>query len=438
LADYLALLGMLVLLASCGPDPEADRRNVVLILVDTLRADHLGAYGYSRDTSPRIDAFANESRLFTQARAQAPCTYPSVNSLLTSRPPRQLLRSQGFAIPRRVPTLAGILQVRGWRTAGVSASPIVRRSPSSFNPTGGYDRGFDTFHEDCLFAPASCINRAAESLLADLDEPFLLYLHYMDPHSPYRPPPDHEQRFTGAYDGPAFIADGDPGPITRMLYRGGEPIELQDADVQHLVDLYDEEIRYFDSQFGELLDLLDELTLSERTIVALVSDHGEEFFEHGDAMHCRNLYDTQIRTPVILRVPGELPERIDANAQNLDVVPTLLDYLGVDPAPARLAGRSLRRNPVPDGPVFGWWRHSHSVVDRNLKLVVNIDSEETLLFDLERDPAEKRDLSSERPEDVTRLRTLLDSWLTSTRPRGTQLVPPDRVEEQLRAIGYLE
>ena len=164
--------------------------NIVIVMVDTLRADHMSAYGYERETTPFIDQFASQGFVFEHARSQASCTFPSVNSLLTSRNPAIFTRQEAdqLGIPDGYPSIAEILKEHGYRTIAVSASPIVRATPTNFNPNGGFDRGFDTFIEDTLWRPGAQVNRAINRELDAVEEPFFLYAHFMEPHGPYRPP----------------------------------------------------------------------------------------------------------------------------------------------------------------------------------------------------------------------------------------------------------
>ncbi len=221
--------------------------NVVLVLVDTLRADHLGAYGYSRPTSPALDRLAAESVLFTTARSQSACTFPSVNSLITSRHPIDFLGQpeRRIGIPEDIPSLPEILSAHGYRTVAVSASPIVRKTPTKFNPHGGYHRGFDIFDEDCHRESARCLNEKSSRYLDELQhaQPFFLYPHYYGPHAPYSPPVDYQRQFGSHYAGrKGFIRRGDPWTIQSRIYREKVPHRVTDEDVQHLVDLYDDEI----------------------------------------------------------------------------------------------------------------------------------------------------------------------------------------------------
>ena len=428
---------------------ESAAKNVVWVLADTLRADHLGVYGYERATSPVIDAFAQEAVLFENTRSQAPCTVPSVNSLLTARHP---LRFQGarkksltmpLGIPAAFPSAAELFARRGYATAAVSASPVVRQTPTRHNRQGGFDRGFDIFHEDCLWKDGNCVNRAAFALLDRLEEPFFLYLHYMDPHSPYQPPASHGRRFARGEPEAEFVAKGDPKPVGRMLYAGGPEVSLSESDRQHLIDLYDDEILYFDGRFGALLAELEHRGLAERSVVVLSADHGEDFLDHGDIEHCRNLYDTEIRTPLVLRVPGAPARRVAATVQNVDILPTLVDLLGLEAPVEGFDGRSLRPliegGAAPPRPALAAWNTWLSVVDGGRKLLIDTESGRSELYDLAADPGEADDLSAARPGEAARLRALLDAELRERGiDRAAGLATSREIQEQLRALGYLE
>lgn len=431
-------------------------RHVLFVLVDTLRADHLSAYGYRRPTSPTLEAFAGGALLFENARSQAACTFPSVNSILTSRWPAAFLGQpeKAMGIPEGIPSLAEVLRDRGFATAAVSASPIVRASPSRHNPGGGFDRGFERFDESCLWREAACVNAVAFGELDRLaaeDRPFFLYLHYMDPHGPYAPPAGWQRRFAGP--GPAapekeFIRRGDPNPIAAHLYRGAPDPGATAADVAHLVDLYDEEIASFDAELGRLLGALDARGLAGETIVVLASDHGEEFLEHGHVKHCHTLFDTEIKTPLVLRIPG-VPggRRLPQRAQNLDIVPTLLDYLDIEVEGVQLDGRSLEPT-IEDGLEVGDLQLAlqgplRSAADGRFKLVHDLGrrgADGLALYDLEADPGETRDVATAERRTFGRLRRLLAAWLAAVEPRGEgdAVRRAEEAERRLRSLGYLE
>jgi len=504
----VVLLAAAALAGGCRPAVEPPW-NVVVLLADTLRADHLGAYGYGRDTSPGLDALAAEGVLFESARAQAPCTFPSVNSMLTSRDPARFLgRPPGLlGIPEGVPTLAGTLAAHGYATAAVSASPIVRATPTEVNREGGFDRGFDTFDEACLWREAECVNLRAEALLARLPQPFFLFLHYMDPHDPYRPPDGAPRRFAGAYRGErGWVAEGDPNPLAESLYGeggsagsaaygvGGETADrdegvdlaavLDAGDLAHLVDLYDEEIAYWDREAARLLARLADAGLLDRTVVAVVSDHGESFLEAGHLKHCRTLDDREIRTPFVLRLPGKAgglrsdpqpvaglrsdprpvaglrsdPQpvaglRIGAPAANLDLVPTLLAAVGIEP-PRGVEGRNLlpwveaaaAGAALPAGDerfVFSAIGSTRAATDGRFKLVRDLRTGGGALYDLSADPQERLDVWAANRRAYRRLHRAMDDWLAGLDRElgsgsGDGLAAGEEAQRRLRALGYLQ
>lgn len=453
----LALLGAAAILSCSRPEAAERPKNVLFILVDTLRADHLSAYGYKRMTSPALDAFAKESLLFENARSQASCTFPSANSILTSRPPTAFLgqAQQALGIPAEIPSIAEILAGRGYRTAAISASPVVRNTKSRFNPTGGFGRGFSIFDEACVWKPAHCVNRRALEVLAQKDErPFFLYLHYMDPHGPYYPPVEH-RKFSkkGVATDKEFVHNGNPNPISDWLYKGSPGPGVTPAELQHLIDLYDDEIVYFDLRFGEFVASLRKAGVLDDTIVVLTSDHGEEFLEHGHVKHCRTLFDSSIKIPYILHIPGVPARAVTAPVQNLDLVPTILDYLGVDANGLNLEGKSLR--PIierktegkAEGKAGGDLRQFaaqgslRSAADGRFKLIHDLAAGTWALYDLKADPGERVDALARERRSFQRLRGSLTAWLARTEGAGSEsesVRKAKEAESKLRSLGYIE
>ena len=414
------------------------------MLVDTLRADRLGAYGFARPTSPVFDALAAEGYLFTDARAQAPCTFPSVNSLLTSRYPAAFLGQPGRAmgIPEEVPTLAGILAAEGWATAAVSASPVVRATPGRHNPTGGFGRGFATFDESCEWRPGGCVTDVAIGLLPELREPFLLYAHYLDPHGPYAPPPEYRERFRRGQATQPWAAAGNPNPLADARYKGAPPVSYAPSDVAALEGLYEGEVAYADAELGRLLAAFRERGLLDRTVIAVVADHGESFLEHGHVKHCRSLYDHEIKTPLLLRLPRwEGGARLAGAVQNLDLVPTLLDLLEIPREGRDLAGRSLvpqlaGEATAADGLAFALTGSVRSVTDGRFKLIHDLRRGTWELYDLATDPAELHDVVRRERAAFARLRAELLAWVAAAEG-DDGLRRADEAQERLEALGYL-
>ncbi len=438
----LSLLALGLLVAGCGLPLQRGRWNVLLVVVDSLRADHLGAYGYGRPTSPVLDALAGEGYLFTDARAQASCTFPSVDSLLTSRYPATFFGQPtgALGIPAGVRSLAEILAASGWSTAAVSASAVVRDQPSRFNPGGGFGRGFGRFDEACLWRDAACVTRRGVEAVARLREPFFLYLHYGDPHSPYDPPRSFRRRFLRGRVAAAWALHGNPNPLARALDGESGGVPHVEADVRFLRGLYDGEVAFVDDQIGRLLGELRRSRLLERTIVVVLADHGESFLEHGTVQHCRSVFDSEIKTPLLVRLPqGRRGGRLGGAVQNLDVVPTLVDLLGLPVADQGFAGTSLvpRLEGSAAGPAlaFATSGAQRAVTDGRYKLVADLAAGSWQLFDLRADPGELRDVKAQAPEPFARLRRELESWMARVEG-GDGLRRSLEADRQLRTLGY--
>ena len=416
-------------------------------MVDTLRADHMSLYGYERPTTPFVDEFAFDAMVFERARSQAACTFPSVNSLFTSRYPFDFNR-QGegqMGIPSEYPTIAEILQAQGFHTIAVSASPIVRLTPTKENPNGGFGAGFEIFDESCLWGDAECVNARALELLGEAREPFFLYLHYMDPHGNYAPPADYQKQFAGPYDGYDFVAAGDHNPIADMIYADGPRLDIDDRDMQHLVDLYDDEIRYFDGQFSRLVASLRQDDLLDRSLLIFTSDHGEEFLEHGHVGHCRGVWDTLTRVPLFVRFPSATDgRRIDAAVQLVDILPTVLDELEIEGATIPFEGTTLR--PLLEGGeaarefAFTDQSRYRAADDGRWQLILDGVESSATLYDLRADPLEQRDLYTQNQSQAERMGVVLNWWLKETGQwvRFDEALAASKAkEDELRALGYL-
>ena len=448
---FFAILAI-VALEGCDREPQPEMtgpeaHNLIIVLVDTLRADHMSLYGYQRPTTPFIDTLASEAIVFDRARSQAACTFPSVNSLLTSRYAFDFyIQGEGqMGIPAEYPTVAEVLRGQGYHTIAVSASPIVRSTPSKENPSGGFGAGFDVFDESCLWGDAACVNERALELLEEVQEPFFLYLHYMDPHSHFSPPATHQNQFAGPYDGHDFIAAGDFNPIAEMLYNNGPEIEISDRDLQHLVDLYDDEILYFDGQLEQFVASLGEDNLLDRSLLVFTSDHGEEFLEHGHIGHCRGVWDTLTRVPLFMKFPSiDDGVRVDAAVQLVDVLPTVLDEFGFDDTGVLFEGTTLR--PLFEGGkptrIYAFTDQSkyRAADDGRWQFILDGVESNVTLFDLRKDPLGQNDLSRQSHPEAERLGAILNGWLKDSGQwvRFDEALAASKAkEEELRALGYL-
>jgi len=435
----------IVVLASCGVGPadrgaEVRRPNVVLYVVDTLRADRLGVYGYDKPTSPRLDAFAEEAIVFENAWAQSSWTRPSVASMFTGLlPPAHRAVGRRSALPEEAVTLAEILAANGYVGMGLVRNPNAGRS-------FGFAQGFSRFRAADPGRDAEMIDRVRLWLdeRGGAGAPFLLFLLAADPHGPYNPLPE----FTRRVD-----ASGAPDHYrTRRFMRqlNRREVEPDPGTAEALSRLYDAEVAQNDRAFGVLLDELEARGLAEDTAVIHVSDHGEEFAEHGRWEHGKSLYEEALRVPFIMRLPGVTPRRIETPAQHIDLLPTLLGYLGIEAPPTD--GRDLlakrRRG---SGPIDVYvhldvdGHRAASMIRGHFKLVLpQSPSQGTapMLFDLDADPRELENLASERPDVVERMLGLLHERNLAAEIESAEEIDDDQLDEDVRrrleALGYLD
>jgi len=374
-----------VLLGACSDGKE--RINIVLITLDTLRADHLGCYGNEKVQTPNIDRLAAEGVLFEKAFASVSTTLPSHSTILTGLYPHQHgVRDNGvYYLPEEQVTLGELLSDEGYATgAFVSAFVLDRRF--------GIDQGFDTFDDEMenpLIAAeeesaeslpkyskwwkerwakpyqrigGSTVDRAIEWIGAQGgDEPLFCWVHLFDPHMPYTPPKPWLDKLPEGYDGPM---DGTMATVMEESEKLGGAI--RNEDLARMIELYGGEVAYTDHAVGRLLDALDAKGLRGRTLVILTADHGEGFGEHLGLCfeHSKSPYDEVLRVPLIVAAPTGTAASAEANAAAsaapagarskymaslIDVLPTALDYAGVD-APDGIAGVSLRQKAAADDP----------------------------------------------------------------------------------------
>lgn len=433
---------------SASPHP-----HVLVYLIDTLRADRVGAYSPAaaeRGLTPHIDRFARGAVVFEDALTQAPWTRPVVASVFTGRPPlAHGVTTLESRLPRRAVTLAEFLADLpggGYRTAAWSANwHVVRKT--------GLAQGFQHFD----FFPAGpgpfVVNRR---LLTWLDRqlasdrahpheprrPFFLYVHVIDPHAPYRPPPDLRRRFAPE------VEDRDAG-TNEYLKRIYGASGARRADLLAAIPpLYDAEVALADRGFGRLLAALAERGLRDDMLIVLLSDHGEEFDEHGDFGHGNNLYQESLRIPLIVDPPGREPGRRAGTALPMDVPATVLAALGV-PRPPGMAGVDLLGDPRRRAgrPAFAHvdyqGRAGVSVVLGEWKLVEPLTvrfGRGPELFHLRRDPEERENLAESRPVRTGYLQTLVRRHRLETEEgaeAGERMELDPEIREGLEALGYL-
>jgi arylsulfatase len=412
--------------------------NVILITVDTLRADHLGAYGYALPVSPSIDAFGREATVFENAVAQAPHTIPSLLQIMTSK------YRQSLGIAPQDLTLAEFLRGYGYQTAAVVDNALLELDPTA----RGLMTGFDRFYRNGILdpdvaqqhwktkTPADCITAQARRWLKtrEPDHPFFLWLHYFDPHDPYLPPFADNLELLSRNSGSQFTGDiRNTFLFTTPEGHAVPPVSANDRN--HLIALYDAEIRYLDQSIGELFQQLKDDGLYKGSLIVLSADHGESFGEHGLWMHGHSLYQPEVHVPLIVKSPAQpRGQRIALPVQAIDIFPTIADIAQAPVLGATLDGVSLRQRK--EEPVFAFWGAWQLVRNREFKLVQF--NKRTQLFRVATDPGELHDLAQAEPAVVNELVAARIGKLAALQTSAAQLKEAtSEAVERMRALGYM-
>jgi arylsulfatase A-like enzyme len=446
----------------CRPAVRGNGWNLLLITLETTRADHLGSYGYARDTSPSLDRLARDAVLFERLISVSPRTNPSLATLMTSRYPHEHgVRNLLLPLEPYNQTLAEILLAAGYNTGAVQTHPRLIAA-------SGFAQGFQSYNDDFRAHPlADQACRAALNWIQAREQearPWFLWLHLMDPHWTYEPPEEWRGLF-GPEDPRPFALYG---ALRERRARIGPVIfqnRMSPEERQAFVDLYDAEIRYADAALGRLFQDLHELGLAEDTLIVVSADHGESlgehdyFFEHGDFGT-----EPEIHVPLIVRAPRGLPGgvRVPWTVSSLDVGPTLTELLEV---PSDRSFRGVSLVPLMRDPRSGEDRSCLGEVDKrfheeNVRREVEgirgkwrwlrrgryklmhipraSGAVDRPLYDLATDPGETRDATAQNPDIAASFGRDLDRWLAED--RGEEI--PDyhltpEAEEQLRALGYV-
>ncbi len=453
-----ALPAVLALAAGCGApaEPPAGPRlagaaagwNLVVVSVDTVRADRLGVYGYrERPTSPRIDALFAEGVGFSRAVAPRGLTWPSLASVLTGLyPSGHGVIYNGYEFSDETRTLPKLLGAAGYRT-GAFLNNMLRANHQGWevlNSAGGNERE---------------LTRRALDWVTGLEpnRPFFLWTHYFGAHSPYSGGKAWVRRnLDPSYEGPVVAGKR---ALNRIMLEG---IPLGERDVAYLDGLYDGAVMGTDAIVGELLEGLAAGGQRERTLIVFLADHGEDLYDHnGYLYHACSVYESTLRVPLAFVAPGLVPagELVASPVELIDVAPTVLELLGVEP-PAELHGSSLvpyLERPGRSGakPAFSEYSDTriHTALAGGWKLVVNPDRYEpecfegaprslypigeVELYDLESDPEETANVAADHPERVAALAELIERRFSALADRRQTQELPEELKEELRALGYV-
>ncbi len=477
------------------PEPKSKPQLIILISIDTLRADHMSLYGYDRLTSPNLDLFASEGTVFADASSVAPWTLPAHASMLTGLYPLSHgLIEPARKLPEEIPTLAGLLAEGGWHTAAVVNSAWLLKKNHEI--TRDFDEFFFIEESFEQVLPTKFVaDKAIRWIKEAKNSKLFIFMHYYDVHSDYTSMPQYENLFVSDYEGQvdgttwqlnlasmpdshieSCHEDFDEG---RCGFGGGEDlhvvdssvnkISLNEADIQHMKELYDAGIRQLDAEIGRFLRFLEEGGRLENSMVVITSDHGEEFSDHGRFYHFLTTYQEVLRVPVIIRGSGIADGRvISAPVSTVDLAPTILGWAGIRP-PAEMEGSDLgtllasKNNPeaaktlkaqLADRFQYGeasggiqWEKVApgefpifHSVRRGPYKLIHQSGAERTRLYDLNSDPGETIDISSQEISIAKTLQAELQERLTKfgeVRQLENQIEIDPEEADRLRALGYI-
>jgi arylsulfatase A-like enzyme len=445
---------------ACDSDdrgPVDPRPNVIVFVLDAARADHFGVYGYGRDTTPNIDAFAREATVFEAAYSEAAFTFVSVAAFMTGRLPATAQQLRPKPIPAVTTTLAERARRSGYRTLAYTENPYVSIELGFSQGFTQFEEGFDGLVYDDSereAAEASRVRQAEGAIRRALDwmsepgEPFFAYLHLLRPHNPYAPPPAFRGRF-GVRPEIELL-----GYTENLFAIDAGTWKPAPEHVGMIVTLYDENLAYGDALFGRLWTGLRERGLEQRTMVIVTSDHGEAFGEHGRFLHGTTVYDEMVRIPMIVRYPARLiGRRSAAPVQLSDLTETLIDVFEEPDDPTTAEGRSLlpvlRTGQEPPGKVtFSWsgWEEKLCAVRRETsKLIVSVEGSEPKAvrwFDLASDPSEQRPLpvegNSVAAELMEHLHVQRQRWGVAETGAETGSPIGPKTAERLKALGYVQ
>jgi arylsulfatase A-like enzyme len=436
---YFLLANPRILLTSGSKEP-----NIILVSIDTLRRDHLGLYGYEKEVSPFLDTMVSEAAVFDRVIAQAPYTVTSHMTMMTSLWPRVhqvLTHDYQDRLSTQWLTLPQILKARGYMTAGFTGGGQV-------SAVYGFDRGMDIYDYEGGISE-TIFPKAMRWMAKTRGSPFFLFLHTYDPHAPYDPPPPYDTIFDPDYE----------GDITSWTE---ENVEITDPELfNRIVDLYDGEIRYVDSQIRRVIQFLKDKGLYENTMIIITSDHGEEFMEHGAmAYHSHTLYNELLLVPLIIKFPNGQwgRRRIGGPVALNDLMPTVLDYLKL-PLPAHCQGESLlaylktNSEPDPERQIFSERiaiRDSPRV-DVSIQTLFEKFCQNVVLpdeyFDLVSDPEETDNLIRSHKRKASQwLKRIRKYFKANTNmaklgfedKEGRRQVMDKETVEKLKALGYIQ
>ncbi len=430
-------------------------RGIILISLDTLRADHLGIYGYHRNTSPSIDAFAKESIVFEHAVVQSPWTLPSHMSIMTSLYPSfHGVTKRTERLADEHVTLAELLREGGYRTAAFTDGGYMRA-------VFGFNQGFDFYGGFRRRGIARILPEVKKWLDKNKSNPFFLFIHCYDIHQPYDPPPPYNSIF---HD---FPYTGHLTPNCKTLLAAWmNRLKVNDEDLHHIIALYDGGIRYTDKKIGEFLSYLRDSGLEDQSLIIITSDHGEEFKEHGSFLHWQLYHRPNLHVPSIMRIPNYPKKeiRITELVRSIDLLPTILEIAGL-PTHSKAQGRSLlplikrhkkflnrslhqvfrlfKKDSVisfAEAPNPRFRKESDiSIITDVYQMIYNLKSHNIQLFNLRVDPIAQNNIAKDHDDISERLLSQFKEVYSTTPSYKAPIIFLDeQTREQLKALGYIQ
>jgi arylsulfatase A-like enzyme len=426
------------------------RPNVLFIVIDALRQDHLGCYGYNRNTSPNIDELAKDGLIFKHAYSQAPWTKPSVASLFSSLPPnKHMAINQKDILPNKVPVIAEILKNEGYNTFYfVGGNKFIGKK---FN----FHQGFD-FYLNSRINAAKLTKTFLSFFPKQQEKRFFAYIHYMDVHLPY-----NNNKYNDTFvqkKGEHFFL---PGKIRAKDCRKLAFFDkLSIIDKKHLVSLYDGQIRYVDENIKRIISVLKKNNMLNDTLVVITSDHGEEFWDHNNYEHGHTLYNELIHVPLIIAGNNLKKSEVKTPVSLIDILPTILKFVNVEGSHYSLEGTILfdkreGKNDELETSIFAmgtlYGDEKYCLIRGDRKLIINSgdgkkknrligfrNKSKMELYDIKKDPLEKENLANMEHKEVSRLKKVLEEFINAQSVfKSKKVILDKKTKEELKSLGYL-
>lgn len=442
IATVIVLVTVFILYPQFKPKIK-NKPNIILIILDCLRADHLGCYGYTRNTSPNIDDLAENGLIFSNAFSQGGYTLASIPSIFTSKFPLShgvFINQHGDKLGANETTLAEILKNNGYVTVGFTGGGYTSH-------IYGFSQGFDIYKETDWGNIKEVSQLASDWLEKKQKKPFFLFLHCYTIHDPFDPPKPFNEMYDTHYNG-YFKGISLDYILFKKINSGA--LKFDEQDTEYIISQYDGNIRYCDEHLGRLFKKIEALKLASNTIVILTSDHGEDLMDHGTISH-GDIYDVDIHVPLIIRYPYLFPKnkKIGSIVRSIDIMPTILDILALPLGPS-MEGKSLF--PLMSGKkdkhermVFSFGNNPKlkmriALRTKNWKLIYSYETGQDELYNLEKDPKELNNLASVNKQQLATLQKKLNNYIKRLRLpiKKDGAVLDEKTRQQLKSLGYVQ